>query len=633
MLLATLAAAGIGLVGLAPSASAAGFADGQVHLTGHGWGHGRGMGQWGAYGYARAGWSGEQIVAHYYSGTVLADVPDQSIRVRLDSSDASSTQVFSDRAVGGFSIFAPFDPIATQDLSCVRARAVHLGGASYRVECQALFQDTWNVVRASVAGPVYFIPAAASDDLSDMLQLESPGVTQWFRGDLWASPIAGRSYAVNVLALEQYIRGVVPREMPAGWANTGGAEALRAQAIAARSYALALAASRVPDPGYDVCTATCQTYFGRRSGTTDMESPITDAAIASTRGKVATYAGRPILAEYSSSSGGWTIAAGATHPYLAAVPDLGDAVEGNPHHTWTAAIPVSTFEAKYPALGKLLAVDVTGRNGLGEMGGRVTTVVLRGTTGDVTLTGNGFRNAFGVKSDWFAVDGAIEGDPPSSTHGGPSGGLDGYWVLGTDGGIFSFGQARFFGSTGGIALNRPVVGMAPTPSGNGYWLVASDGGIFAFGDAGFFGSTGSLVLNAPIVAMTATASGTGYWMVASDGGVFAFGNAGFVGSAADRALSAPVVGLAPTPSRNGYWMLVRDGRVLPFGDAPAVGAPSGLRVAATAITATRTGGGFLVTTDPGSVLAFGDAPGYSGVREVVPAFGGGIVGIAGHPSG
>ena len=99
----------------------------------------------------------------------------------------------------------------------------------------------------------------------------------------------------------------------------------------------------------------------------------------------------------------------------------------------------------------------------------------------------------------------------------------------SDGGIFTFGNAGFFGSAGGIPLNMPVVGMAPTASRNGYWLVASDGGIFTYGDAGFFGSQGGQPLNAPIVGMAGTPDGGGYWLVASDGGIFSFGDAGSSG--------------------------------------------------------------------------------------------------------
>ena len=73
--------------------------------------------------------------------------------------------------------------------------------------------------------------------------------------------------------------------------------------------------------------------------------------------------------------------------------------------------------------------------------------------------------------------------------------------MASDGGIFSFGDAAFHGSMGGVPLNRPIVGMAATPDGKGYWLVASDGGIFSFGTAGFQGSAGGTVLDAPIVGM------------------------------------------------------------------------------------------------------------------------------------
>jgi L,D-peptidoglycan transpeptidase YkuD (ErfK/YbiS/YcfS/YnhG family) len=101
----------------------------------------------------------------------------------------------------------------------------------------------------------------------------------------------------------------------------------------------------------------------------------------------------------------------------------------------------------------------------------------------------------------------------------------------SDGGIFSFGDATFHGSTGSIRLNQPMVGMAATASGNGYWLVAADGGVFSFGDASFHGSTGSIRLNQPIDGMAPGPAAGGYWLVAADGGVFNFGSAAFDGSA------------------------------------------------------------------------------------------------------
>ena len=155
---------------------------------------------------------------------------------------------------------------------------------------------------------------------------------------------------------------------------------------------------------------------------------------------------------------------------------------------------------------------------------------------------------------------------------------NGYWLVANDGGVFAFGDAKFFGSTGALKLNRPVNGMAATPSGQGYWLVASDGGIFAFGDAAFLGSTGALKLNSPIVGMAATSTGKGYWLVAADGGVFAFGDAGFSGSTGALRLNSPIVSIAPTPTDGGYWLTAADGGVFAFGDAEFHGSAGAIRL-------------------------------------------------------
>ena len=124
----------------------------------------------------------------------------------------------------------------------------------------------------------------------------------------------------------------------------------------------------------------------------------------------------------------------------------------------------------------------------------------------------------------------------------------GYWLVASDGGIFAEGGAPFLGSTGGMHLNQPIVGMASTPDHEGYWLVASDGGIFSFGDAQFHGSTGGMHLNQPIVGMASDSTGNGYWLVASDGGIFSFGDATYEGSTGSLALNRPVVALAAGPA-------------------------------------------------------------------------------------
>ncbi|MEM8905964.1 MAG: M23 family metallopeptidase, partial [Actinomycetota bacterium] len=174
----------------------------------------------------------------------------------------------------------------------------------------------------------------------------------------------------------------------------------------------------------------------------------------------------------------------------------------------------------------------------------------------------------------------------------------GYWLVAADGGVFAFGDAGFFGSTGSLVLNSPIVGMAATSSGGGYWLVAADGGVFAFGDAGFFGSTGSLVLNSPIVGMAATSSGDGYWMAAADGGVFAFGDAGFLGSAAEVDLDRPVVGFG-TDGAEGYTMVTGDGVVIGFSEAASSIATAECRPEPVSGFAANAGGpGWWITTTP-----------------------------------
>ncbi len=198
----------------------------------------------------------------------------------------------------------------------------------------------------------------------------------------------------------------------------------------------------------------------------------------------------------------------------------------------------------------------------------------------------------------------------------------GYWMIGSDGGVFAYGDARFSGSAGSLALNAPVVGMAATPDGGGYWLVARDGGVFAYGDARFSGSAGSLALNAPVVGMAATPDGGGYWLVARDGGVFAYGDARFSGSAGSLALNAPVVGMAATPDGGGYWLVARDGGVFAYGDARFSGSAGSLALNAPVVgmAATPDGGGYWLAGGDGGVFAYGAAAFYGSLGgTAVPA--------------
>ncbi len=255
-------------------------------------------------------------------------------------------------------------------------------------------------------------------------------------------------------------------------------------------------------------------------------------------------------------------------------------------------------------------------------------------------------------------------------------GQHGYWLVGSDGGVFSFGSAPFFGSAATLHLQSPVVGIAPTPDRDGYWFVASDGGVFSFGDANYYGSIPGLgiapddstlrpSLDAPIVGIVPSYDGRGYFLLANDGGVFAFGDAKFEGSCpgiggcpgggiadvmtdstgngywvvsyagnvqafgdainyggAAKYLNGgngEVISAASTTSGHGYWILLLNGAVYTFGDAGYFGGPSGQILfsnPASAIFSTPDGGGYWVTATSGAVYAYGDAPYYGGVSTL-----------------
>jgi hypothetical protein len=420
--------------------------------------------------------------------------------------------------------------------------------------------------------------------------------------------------------------------------------------------------------GYaDICdTTACQDYPGIAN-----ENTVTDAATTDTAGQaVLSPAGAPELTQYSASTGGYS--AGGT---FAPVVDAGDSIcvpgACNPWHSYSVSIPVSAIVARFAQLGTLDSVDVTERNGLGDEGGRVLDMTLEGSTGTVTLTGNSFAADFasyGVDgvglSNWFSVGGEPSGGiggywlvatdggifsfgnaPFDGSMGGKAldapmvamastGDAGGYWTVASDGGIFSFGDAAFHGSMGGRHLDAPMVGMAATPDGDagGYWTVASDGGIFSFGDAAFHGSMGGRHLDAPMVGMAATPDGVGggYWTVASDGGIFSFGDASFHGSMGGQHLDQPIVGMAATPNGGGYWLVGADGGIFSFGDAPFYGSLPGIGLKATAVAVlpTASGDGYIIITANGSAVGFGDAPQFGDVAGVVPGYGGHLVGGA-----
>ena len=194
---------------------------------------------------------------------------------------------------------------------------------------------------------------------------------------------------------------------------------------------------------------------------------------------------------------------------------------------------------------------------------------------------NGVVMAFGAAQSYGnRVNGEAADLWPNSVAMAPTPTGRGYWIL--EDGLSGMGTVDAFGdaatglgdemsATGGTGVNGVPVAIVATPSGQGYWIADSDGGVFAFGDAAFYGSMGSAELAAPVVAMAATPSGHGYWLAAADGGVFAFGDAAFSGSLAGHDLNGPVSGIAADPSGVGYWLAATDGGVFAFGGAPFLG--------------------------------------------------------------
>ena len=232
------------------------------------------------------------------------------------------------------------------------------------------------------------------------------------------------------------------------------------------------------------------------------------------------------------------------------------------------------------------------------------------TQGYWQVAADGGVFSFGNAAFYGSMGGLPLNQPIVGITAGPDD--QGYWEVASDGGLFSFGDAVFYGSMGGHPLNEPIVGIATTPDRQGYWEVARDGGIFSFGDAVFYGSMGGHPLNQPIVGIAGTSDGHGYWEVASDGGIFAFGDAAFYGSMGGHLLNEPIVGIAATPDGKGYWLVAADGGIFAYGDATFHGSAGGthLNQPIVGIAATPDGDGYWLVAADGGLFAYGDATFY-----------------------
>ena len=333
-------------------------------IDGRGWGHGVGMSQYGARGYAEAGWGYQRILKHYYRSTKLQLVPARPVRVLLAEGRAAVK-------IGSSKPFKVVDA---------------------RGKVRKLKPGTQNLAAAKLArlrSPLRFVPGAAP------LRFGADA----YRGTLLVHKRNGKLTIVNRLPLDRYLRGVVPWEMPDDWHP----EALRAQAVVARSYALA---TLKPSTLFDLYADTrSQVYGGVRA-----EAVSTNRAIGSTAGKVLFWNGRIATTFYHSTSGGRTVSIeeawprATPVPYLVSVADPHDTL--SKHHRWgPLLLTPALVAAKVGVPGLRDLVVARGPSG------RVTSVQLKAVRATRTMLSQDFRRALDLRSTWFNVR-VLNLDPP-----------------------------------------------------------------------------------------------------------------------------------------------------------------------------------------------------------------------------
>ena len=355
-----------------------------IAVDGHGYGHGHGMSQYGAEGAARQGLSAAQIMDFYYPGTTAGQASGQ-VKV-LISADRDNNTVVVARTGLKVRDLATRQKLALPDRGATKWRLAPGPGTKTVV---SLFKKSW-VKWRTLKGDAEFTAGGQP------ITLVLPSGKVAYRGALASrSPKPGKPKrrTVNRLPLDSYLKGVVPREMPASWSPA----ALQAQAIAARTYAAFEKAQPISDI-YQICdTTSCQVYGGF-SG----EYASTNDAIDATAGVVRLAAdGTPAFTQFSSSNGGFSSA--GSQPYLVAQPDPYDGWSGNPNSSWTLPLTAGNVERNYPAIGTLTSIAVDTRDGNGQWGGRAVDMTLTGTQGTVTTTGEDFRIRVGLKSSWFTL--------------------------------------------------------------------------------------------------------------------------------------------------------------------------------------------------------------------------------------
>jgi stage II sporulation protein D len=323
------------------------------------------MSQWGANGFARRGTSYTRILAHYYQGTAIGELPSPKIRVLL----AAGKQSLKISSAADFRV---------QD-AAGKIRALAAGeqvlGPGLKLKPKGAKR------RVALPPPLVFLPGE-----------EPLRVDRLYRGTIHVDVVGRRLRAINVVGLEQYLYGVVPAEVPDDWP----AEALKAQAVAARSYALA---TRKPGGAFDVYRdVRSQVYRG-----IDEEEDSTNKAVDETARQVVTYRGRVATTYFHSTSGGRTASIGDAWPgsdpvpYLVSVDDPYDSL--SPHHVWGPLVfSAARLDRAVQSPGRLLDARTTV-----NASNRVDLVVGTGTLGQTTVRATDVRRVLGLRSTWFRI--------------------------------------------------------------------------------------------------------------------------------------------------------------------------------------------------------------------------------------
>jgi len=375
--------------------------DGVFQIEGHGWGHGHGMSQWGAYGAAESSKNWTQIVGFYYPGTrrytvtaavrlrvlISADT-DGDLRVRPASGLRASAR--------GQNRTLP----TTRDGYPVHAWRVR--SRSDGLHLEGWSDGAWR--RYWIGTHKLFHDSVTFSDPAHLLRLVLPnGTRRDYRGFMRAALDGSTLRTVNLVKMQAYLRSVVPEEMPASWATP----ALKSQAVAARTYAFWKRANSATST-YDICdTTSCQVYSGVRALTStnaliaQYENSRTTSAVGMTAGRVLTYGGAYAFTEFSASNGGYSVQGSA--PYLVAKPDPYDGVvqSSASTHYWMDFFTAHGVHSAYPSVGRVTKVVITSRDGHGEWGGRIIGMTVVGEKGSRTTSGADFAHHLALRTPWW----------------------------------------------------------------------------------------------------------------------------------------------------------------------------------------------------------------------------------------